>query len=266
MSHFYVGVILPKNIPETQIENTVEKLLSPYDCNLICEEREVACWCLNAIAKQEALKVAKEKVGDLHELRLNFNIDVKLKFMNELAKKEGDSNLFRNLTSSENEYIENIWKSIRAKYDEVFNSVLDNHKLKDKPNPDCVMCNGKGKIITTHNEFGKWDWYVIGGSYNGLITNTDTNTRINCLELNISSVSSFLKVCYYLKNNKQINYIIPDVIVTPDGYWYEKPQYTQFDLLDSYCEPYKYTWELDVIKLLSSLYKKHWIVGVDCHY
>ena len=38
---------------------------------------------------------------------------------------------------------------------------------KVEPTPDCEDCNGSGTRVTTYNPESKWDWYQIGGRWEG---------------------------------------------------------------------------------------------------
>ena len=38
---------------------------------------------------------------------------------------------------------------------------------KVEPTPDCEDCNGSGTKVTTYNPASKWDWYQVGGRWEG---------------------------------------------------------------------------------------------------
>lgn len=44
-------------------------------------------------------------------------------------------------------------------------------RVPDKtPDPQCDLCEGTGRFLTSQNPRGQWDWYVIGGQYSGAMT------------------------------------------------------------------------------------------------
>jgi hypothetical protein len=38
------------------------------------------------------------------------------------------------------------------------------------PDPNCDLCEGTGRFITSGNPNGQWDWYLIGGQFSGVLT------------------------------------------------------------------------------------------------
>jgi len=37
------------------------------------------------------------------------------------------------------------------------------------PDPQCEECNGAGKVSTDYNPKAEWDWWVIGGRFDGVV-------------------------------------------------------------------------------------------------
>jgi hypothetical protein len=71
--------------------------------------------------------------------------------------------------------------------------------------------NPEGEPISTYNPDSKWDWYVIGGRWDGWINDKETNSET--VADNIASTADALR------RNK-----IPHAIITPDGQWHEHGQ------------------------------------------
>ena len=41
---------------------------------------------------------------------------------------------------------------------------------KGKPDPKCIECKGTGQHKTNYNPRSKWDWWVIGGRFDGKVS------------------------------------------------------------------------------------------------
>ena len=96
-------------------------------------------------------------------------------------------------------------------------------------------------MITTRNPKGYWDWYVIGGRWNGVLLgditfNKDGTVYDNCI------------LCAKLVLD---NIELPNAIVTPDGEWHN-------------FQPTLSGWAEYVRRILWH-HAEHYAVAVDCH-
>lgn len=71
--------------------------------------------------------------------------------------------------------------------------------------------NDRGQPLSTYNPDSKWDWYVIGGRWDGWIN--DIKAAKGRLENNMATTAQAIK------RGK-----IPHAIITPDGAWHERGQ------------------------------------------
>jgi hypothetical protein len=230
MSHFTTLVLL-KN-PE-DIEEEVAVALAPFDENIEVAEYERDCHCIGQVAEREAREKAIAKFGSINDLRKSF-------------KGETDEE----------------WKEHIKPYTEYLDKLKSQHPMKDKPDPECGFylgeywesevetgkldknmlgqryedgsgCGGTGRYFTTYNPNSKWDWYEIGGRWQGDLDPNyerikDERNYKTCKcnvchgtgkalkfqlaphdEGNIRPVSEILDYC-------------PFAILTPDGHWCEK--------------------------------------------
>ena len=70
------------------------------------------------------------------------------------------------------------------------------------------LFNDKGEPISTYNPNSKWDWYVIGGRWDGWINNRDT--RAEAVFDNSATTEATIA------RDK-----LPHAIITPDRQWHE---------------------------------------------
>lgn len=107
--------------------------------------------------------------------------------------------------------------------------------------------NASGEPISTYNQDSKWDWYVIGGRWDGWIN--DRKAMHESLVANTALTEEAIA------RNK-----IPHAIITPDGQWFEHGRMGWWAVLITENE----SWESDATELLTQ-YPNHNIVIVDAH-
>ncbi|KKL99321.1 hypothetical protein LCGC14_1815540 [marine sediment metagenome] len=166
MSHFRTVVLL-ENLPD-DIESAVGTLLAPYDENTEVPEYERDCDCIGKIALRDAIETATKCHGSIKELRDSFHRD--------RQKDETD------------EQEDAAWEKHISGYKGTEQSALDSHPMKAKADPECGLyseryhpgghkpgerfedgsgCAGTGKCLSTYNPKSKWDWWTIGGGWQG---------------------------------------------------------------------------------------------------
>jgi hypothetical protein len=107
--------------------------------------------------------------------------------------------------------------------------------------------NDQGEPVSTYNPDSKWDWYVIGGRWDGWINDLDTSRE--------SLADNTALTEEAIAREK-----IPHAIITPDGEWHERGQMGWWAMLLTENE----NWEQEARALLAS-YRGHRVVIVDAH-
>jgi hypothetical protein len=105
----------------------------------------------------------------------------------------------------------------------------------------------EGRPISTYNRDSKWDWYVIGGRWDGWINDRETSNE--SIEDNSALVQEAIA------RNR-----IPHAVITPDGDWHERGQMGWFATLLTENE----NWEQHVGAILAP-YSGYRFVIVDAH-
>lgn len=300
MSHFTTLVILNDNLTGTPKE-MVSEMLAPYDENIQVPEYETDCHCIGDVARQDARKVAEEKCGTIDDLRKSF------------AEKYpvDESNIQEAILSDERE---KAWKEHIAEYLRVEKEAFENHPMKDKPDPTCGFyhedydghkkgeryddnsgCGGTGKYLTTYSSKSKWDWWTIGGRWQGALDKDYDYTKdernwetcricygsgmrsdvlgcnerakdpnYTCNGCNGTGKSLKFTLAPHEKGNyknvSDIHDFVPFAIVTPDGEWHERGHMGWWAMVSDE----KDNWEEEVKKILEEN-KGHLAVLVDCH-
>lgn len=173
MSHYSVGIIVPKNIKEEHLEAYIDKALEPFDENLEVEP-------YIALTKFELMKRYQD-------------------------------------------YIKNADKENALSFDEFSDDY-------------CGYGNDEeGNALSTYNPNSKWDWYVIGGRWDGLIK-TRESQEVNHAKIKDIVFKKEFDELELQSTKKKYNKLITD------GEFY-KPEYYQrrFPTLESYLESFNFS-------------------------
>lgn len=142
MSHSMVIAIVK---PDKDIENQVNEVMSGFDENLEVETHKVKCWCVGERAREYADAELTRQMGRWDDVKARF------------GKKYPDGNQAKWIAEYYNP---------RYKFETDF---IANHPLRNSPDENCDNCNGTGRYETTQNPQAKWDWFVIGGRWDGVM-------------------------------------------------------------------------------------------------
>lgn len=107
--------------------------------------------------------------------------------------------------------------------------------------------NARGEPISTYNPDSKWDWYVIGGRWDGWINGKDTSGER--VDDNTATTEQAIE-----RN------AIPHAIVTPDGRWHEQGKMGWFAVLITENED----WDAQAKQILAS-FPGYQILILDAH-
>jgi hypothetical protein len=132
------------------------------------------------------------------------------------------------------------------------------HPTFEKPDVDCDSCCGSGSYLESRDPAGYWDYWKIGGGWDGALEpyNKGKWGSNDTLKRNCALVAD-LPESYS-----------PAAIITPEGFWYETNAWLaahEPDLQHLPEEKIEYErWE-KVCRDIFSEYKDFLAVAVDCH-
>lgn len=173
-------------------DEEVSALLERYDENREVPKYKRECWCVGEAARSEGFHAASSELAPLNaeierlrkrarELRRDlisaaegeldamdvFGVDLAA-LPDAIRKMVGDR---PGLDELEPEA-----KEVDAKFDEVLEERRKTierhvraHPLYGKPDANCEECGGSGRTTVTINPEGYWDWWVIGGRWEGML-------------------------------------------------------------------------------------------------
>lgn len=198
MSHFFTIAIVPGTTAPENIEDTVSRLLAPYDENLQIESHQV--YFSNGRVERMA-KHYRKSPQDLAGL---------VQDLDDWTGNEGG---------------------------------VDEQGLY---------------YWSTSNPQSKWDWWVIGGCWNGEVRGTPKNdeTGFNFGEQYHQLEENMLPVKWL--DHKLSCF----AIVTPDGAWHQQGQMGWWAVVTN--EKDDSEWEKEVMEIIQR-HREDILVGVDCH-
>ena len=276
MSHFITLVILPKFVQDDKIHDRLTKVMARYR-----EDRRVPpyyerCSCIGLWAELAGSIEANRQVEDIEILRQeHWNSPSALRRIELMCRAT--------LTAEETLELRETSRSLRVEWErisapwEAFKAeFLQTHPRFNMPDPECEYCHGRGVHRTTRNPVGKWDWYRIGGRWDGFLYPDQGNwmqesrQALGLPPMEESLVDPFRFGPQYetISNNSRdieslphpiLDELRPYAIVDPMGEWHENK--SEGDTVRSELE-----WDNRFREILET-YRNgyHRVINLDCH-
>lgn len=266
MSHFYVWAIVPITVPMSEVEDYIEERMERYNEQREVDEHPEKCHCVGYAAENRARDKAQEVTGGIPEIRAKFQRDpavvVLTRRENELYRKSTLTKEEKKELQALDKESERLWKIAIAPYQEAEKQALEADPDKDKPDPECEDCRGKGMVSSTANPEGKWDWYRIGGRWDGAIQHRDPQSADGGFNFDKKHQMVTGNYRWISEMPAEIpDEDIPFAILTPEGEWAEKGRMGWFGCVHDESEDWK-----DQARKVVEKYRHGYIaVGLDCH-
>lgn len=235
MSHFLTVVLIPKETED--IEGKIEEMLNPYNENLEVEGYDEECSCVGSEANREGKKAVNFKAR--------------------MDEKQNDPEY----KSLEFEERDKVWKEFIEILRSEAKPFIESHPLFEKPDPKCDECKGTGIYKSTYNPKSEWDWYTVGGRWDGWVHGPmiqklcvdKEDGGFNWGDKHHTLGSNLCPV----KNMPFGDYEhMPFAIVTPDGEWHSKEW--------NYTDEENDNWQLVARKIIEDNIDCI-AVAIDCH-
>lgn len=183
---FFTVVLIPPSSGRklAQVKQKVGELLAPYYYEKMVPEYEEPCLCIGLNAITDAREQAKFQVAEIAEL------------LHEYVFTSHDSRPA---------IVDRLRMAERIEQE-----CLKRHPLRHDPDPECSICNGTGRHRSTQNPIGRWERWMIGGKYNGIVRDVSFPSVAG----NVVDALGYLEAidAYYAP--------YPFAMVSPDGSWH----------------------------------------------
>lgn len=272
MSHFMVSVILPRLNAEA-MNAEIGRLMEPFSENLDVPEYDRPCYCVNGEARAHGRAMANKLVGGIEGRLESFSALPEVQAwraeqrqtMNEVEDVKEKWAAYDRL----DEIITARWQVFNAEYwqqfEETRRDYTENHPRYNLPKTDCDECHGTGTYKSTYNPKSKWDWYRIGGRFDGLVTETPQQSEngFNFDAKHETLANNSVPVQELLDRHAATGNVFRSyAIVTPDGEWIEQGQVGWWGMSSG--ELPQNVWD-DQLLTIYRKYAAFDIVLLDCH-
>jgi len=162
MSHFVTAVLLPADTKD--IDGAVTKLLAPYDENKEVDAYQTECYCIQSKRRDWVNEAMKAHFGyDFSHVRSTFNEMEEAGTVPKRGPFNEKTGMFENEKESQEAWKKHItpWLDKEKEFSE------QAAKMEWPGDPECSECAGAGSNPSTYNPLSKWDWWVIGGRWQG---------------------------------------------------------------------------------------------------
>ena len=207
MSHFTTGVIFQPT-PGRSVEEQIERALAPYDENRLMPPYDQPCHCIGHQARAAARALAVERRGTIEQLRAQAT-------EMRAAKTEAEVDAWWAAEIEVRDALEERWARLHPARTEPdptcgFYSVdHENEALRGQRYEDGSGCGGSGVERSRANPIGFWDWWEIGGRWDGNLYRAGKTAE----NVNVRPISELLA---------QEPLYQPFALVLPTGEWVAK--------------------------------------------
>lgn len=286
MSHFVAYIVCPQGVEKPhEIEAHIEKALEPYNENTKVPAYDTECYCVGWAAKCAAREnvesdypLAADRLAHralLEEAIRKAEIDpveAVRKVLGEKAaaklddpEKVEDYVLKEALPEHVREELGRDWELRISKRREREQQVYDKHELAGKSDPSCDECKGSGVVQSQYNPKSKWDWWVIGGRWDGFIQQVERHNGDPFYQYSDAAkqVANNVRDVGSLKRAMRNRDAVPFAIVAASGEWHQRGEMGWFGQASD--EKSKKSWAEEAMEIIASHPDECWVVACDLH-
>jgi hypothetical protein len=252
MSHSTVAVLIPPDeflggVNEVEIDAILKERMAYYYEYMLVPEYEIECYCIGQAALDRALACAEKQHGPLDNTRAEFH------------------------SLPEDQRTDERWERMTRDRIATQKCAFETDPERNDPNPSCEECSGGGKRKTTRNPHAKWDWYEVGGRWDGVIQDgTDTPApEGDCFPKPQDGKYPFETPEGLHRNVKIVSSVLvqhpewyPFAVLTPDKGWFERGEMGWWGIVSN--EKPKDEWAKQSREIMSH-YPDHILILVDVH-
>jgi len=216
VTHFCGFVVVPDCLGEHEDEVLayLETILEPYSLQRETPIRSEECHCLGQEARKRADLRAQKEV-DYDALRKSFSTLHQATW--EAMAQDGRLEDIWDMQ-------ERLWPEHFQPWIEARERILESDPMKEAPSPSCLLCGGLGHYETERNPMGRWDYWLVGGRFDGVICGTwhpdVSRYEHGAIANNLKRVHQMRTQLWELIKLTPDKLVIPQAIVLGEK-WYE---------------------------------------------
>ena len=237
MSHATVIAIVKDSSDPALINAILDDLMAPYDENSPVPEYDKPCWCVGKRAYLDATQRVNAELGTIDEVR----------------------DFYWNVYNDGNRPPWEPFIKERVRRLELYRTI---HPAANMPSLICSECSGTGVAKSTYNPDSKWDWWRVGGRWNGCIRGRPRDSEEDH-GFNFGGEFETLE-----ENSCLVEDISPTfvsfAVLTPEGAWHETGRLMLFGEVDR--EKSEQDWLAEYHQILDRYkHKGYRAVQIDYH-
>lgn len=226
MSHFTCYVLVPKDTPFDAFQPYLDRVFEPFNENREVSPYPEKCWCVGSVERRRIYAAVEAAYP-------NPNDD------------------------------DALWSARRAMQARLLED--PNNAALCAPEADCEECHGTGIYQSTYNPESKWDWWRVGGRWDGAIQGERRDDGDGGFNFGPEHQELRNNVIRSEPLKKQIHtgaQSPPFSMLTLDGKWHESGKMGWWAMVSD--EKGAEVWRETVVELLDQA-GDCWVVACDLH-
>jgi len=266
MSHFITAVLLPSTLDSTDeraVEAYLAEVLAPYDENKQVDPYARPCYCVGHAAKMRVLGRMGEAADPGKDKHERAHIVDRMQEFYQIYQRwiaAPKVDYFRDdpddLAPAQRALYDldhSVWEALCDLKERVLNALVAAEPDATNAEVTCDVCHGSGVEQCTYNPDSKWDWYQVGGRWDGFFGDDGARSNVVALRAHRAVVGASMKRAAY-------------AYVTLTGQWAAKGEMGWFGI--SHDAKEQDAWQAQLLALLDASLLADpdaQVVAVDLH-
>lgn len=255
--------------------DTIGRLIAPYSESVEVSPYTVGCWCVGRVAMREAIATADARYGPYGERELRISDAIRNTIGDPPDHPQDPDDFMRWMEESranpdhpQYQWVERVnalRKELNAPYQRYLDEVEHSHPLYKQPDAECLDCHGSGLRETTSNPQGYYDYWGIGGRWDGAMIEVIREYPAGGVDFGVDGLWLTANTCVakvYVEWLRSGKHSAPSVIVTPGGEWLEIGRHGWWGSRNDMMSQQQ--WNERFCEVLDQ-YPDHFAIACDCH-
>lgn len=230
---------------ENCVINYIGDKMEAFDEAKEIPEYDANCYCKGRIANRRSEEQLIIEIGTLDEARKKLS---EIKIKKKLTDKQ-----------SQKQWTKDFYEPREKRLKEILSKQSD----RNEPDKKCNECKGTGIEKSTYNPRSKWDWFRVGGRWDGWLVNKQNESR----DKEDGGFNFGEEHTEINNNSRQIKLLkkdhVPFALIDSDGEWFERGSMGWFGMVSE--EKADKKWDQEIHKLLKKENQEDYVISLDAH-